>query len=147
VLVGPQVTVENAALMEPILASGKALSFHLLGDRRDIPAILPALDIYTSASVFGEGFSNSVGEAMSCGVPCVVTDVGDSAWVVGHTGLVIPPCDAQAMVMAWKNLLAVAPIERGLLGQAARQRVQTHFDIRQIALHYQNVYREFAQHC
>ncbi len=62
-----------------------------LGDRRDIVSIYSALDILVSSSSYGEGFSNVIGEAMSCGVPCVVTDVGDSARIVGNSTLITEP--------------------------------------------------------
>ncbi|MFC1825538.1 glycosyltransferase, partial [Thermodesulfobacteriota bacterium] len=58
---------------------------HMLGLRSDIPKITAAFDIATSSSYYGEGFSNTIGEAMACGVPCVVTDVGDSAQIVANT--------------------------------------------------------------
>ncbi len=61
-----------------------------LGDRGDMVAIYSALDILVSSS-YGEGFSNVIGEAMSCGVPCVVTNVGDSAMIVGGESLVVAP--------------------------------------------------------
>ena len=57
-----------------------------LGRRDDIPALLAASDVIASTSAYGEGFSNSIGEAMACGIPAVVTRSGDSASIVGDTG-------------------------------------------------------------
>lgn len=74
------------------------------GGRTDMPAVYTALDVLCSAS-YGEGFPNVVAEAMACGVPCVVTDVGDSAEVVGETGLVVPPRDAAALAEGLRTML------------------------------------------
>ena len=74
------------------------------GWHQDMPAIYSALDINCSSS-FGEGFSNSVSEAMACGTPCVVTDVGDSARIVGELGEVAPPRDAEALSSAMARML------------------------------------------
>lgn len=63
--------------------------------------VFAALDIATSSSRFGEGFSNSVGEAMACGTPCVVTRIGDSATIVGEVGIAVPPEDPQALAAGW----------------------------------------------
>jgi glycosyltransferase involved in cell wall biosynthesis len=75
------------------------------GERCDILAVYSALDIVTSTSSYGEGFPNVIGEAMACGVPCVVTDVGDSAIIVGETGIVVPPKDPQALADGWRSML------------------------------------------
>jgi glycosyltransferase involved in cell wall biosynthesis len=116
---------------------------HLLGPRDDIPRLTAALDIATSSS-YGEGFPNVVGEAMACGVPCVVTDVGESAAIVGDTGLVVPPKDPAALADGWRALLE-APATRERLGSAARWRVANEFDITRIANRYSTVYDEFGK--
>src|SRR5437762_2367360 len=74
---------------------------HLMGCREDIARLTAALDIASSSSAFGEGFSNALGEAMACAVPCVATDVGDAARIVADTGRVVPPRNPEAMAAAW----------------------------------------------
>jgi glycosyltransferase involved in cell wall biosynthesis len=75
------------------------------GGRGDMPAVYNALDICVSSSV-SEGFPNIVAEAMACGTPCVVTDVGDSARIVGPTGIVVPPSDPAALARGVAQLLS-----------------------------------------
>jgi glycosyltransferase involved in cell wall biosynthesis len=79
------------------------------GIRADMPAVYSALDLSTSTSV-GEGFPNAVAEAMACGTPCVVTDVGDSAWIVGNPGEVVPARDPASLANAWENVLVKRPV-------------------------------------
>jgi len=142
VLAGRGVDGSNFALRKLVQEAGLVRQVHLLGERSDMPEITAGLDIASSSSSWGEGFPNVVGEAMACGVPCVVTDVGDSAWVVGDTGMVVPPRDADALAGAWAALIELGPEGRARLGQAARQRVITEFSIDQIAKQYEALYLE-----
>lgn len=79
-----------------------------LGARGDMPAVYNALDLIVSSSVYGEGVPNVIAEAMACGVPAVVTDCGDSAWVVGSPGAVVPKSDPDALAAAMIATLETA---------------------------------------
>ena len=118
-----------ATLRAQAQALGLERHVHWLGQVDDVSALYSAFDLYTSASVFGEGFSNSVGEAMACGAPCVVTDVGDAARIVGETGTVVPAGNAQALADGWRQILAL-PVEARLAqGALAQRRVVAHFSV------------------
>jgi len=93
-----------------------------------MPVVYNALDLLTSTSS-SEGFSNVIGEAMACGVPCVVTNVGDSALIVGETGWVVPPKDPKALVQAWLNYLNLPTAEREIRRVSASTRIEKEFNL------------------
>jgi glycosyltransferase involved in cell wall biosynthesis len=146
-LLGKGVTEKEPRLMQAIAEERLHERVLLLGERLDVERITCALDIACSASS-SEGFSNAIGEAMSCGVPCVVTDVGDSAFLVGDTGMAVqmggPENLAEAMATAIATLADAGSERRRQLGMAARQRVESEFSLPVIAGRYEEVYREFA---
>ncbi len=115
-----------------------------LGQRSDVSALLPGLDILCLSSRFGEGFPNVLGEAMACAVPCIATDVGDCARVLGPAGIVVPPGDAFALAEAI-TALATDPARRRALGQAGRERVETLFSLRTIADTYRTLWRDLTK--
>jgi glycosyltransferase involved in cell wall biosynthesis len=122
---------------------GKVLGsrLFLLGYRKDIPRILSALDLAVSTSL-GEGFPNAVGEAMACGIPCVVTDVGDSSFLLGEGGIAVPPGDAEGMAAAWERLLGLSVQERRMIGRKGRQRIETSFNLEGVRFRYERLYRD-----
>jgi glycosyltransferase involved in cell wall biosynthesis len=140
-LCGTDITWENSQLVEWIDAAGIRDRCHLLGERSDVPRLMAAVDVVSSAAAFGEAFPLVIGEAMACGVPCVVTDVGDSAIMVGETGVVVPPGDPQALAHGWARLLlSVSAEERRSLGLAARRRVEEQFSLERTVEQYLSVY-------
>lgn len=120
VCVGDAPEARKAKLQE--LASGLGLAGALLwtGPCAGMRAAYNALDILCSSSSRGEGFSNAIGEAMACGVPCVVTDVGDSAFIVGDCGLVVPPENPERLALA---CLEALELDRADSGHRSRLRI------------------------
>jgi len=146
VLWGQGVDPQNAALTGEIVAAGLDDAFHLLGLRQDAPLLAAALDVATLSSAWGEAFPLVVGEAMACGVPCAVTQVGDAAEMVADTGRSVPPRDPSALAAAWRELLALPAAERLALGEQARGRVESLYDIRQTAARYARLHRDIMGH-
>jgi glycosyltransferase involved in cell wall biosynthesis len=142
-LCGANVDRQNQPLAALVDSLGLTRRCHLLGPRRDVPRILAALDLLISSSI-SEAFPLTVGEAMSCGVPCVATDVGDSALIVGATGRIVPPGAPQAMADAWNDLLAMTVEGRRQLGAAARNRICELFDLEAVTRRYEALYRDLA---
>lgn len=142
-LFGMGITWDNAQLAGWIESSGIRERCHLLGLRHDISRLFSAIDIATTASR-NEAFPIVIGEAMACGTPCVVTDVGDSALIVENTGSVVPPEDPHALAEAWRGLIDAGPAVRRRLGIAARDRVQRHFALPAIVESYQKIYAQVA---
>jgi glycosyltransferase involved in cell wall biosynthesis len=140
VLAGQGIDMSNAALMQAIAQEGVLANTHLLGLRNDIPQVMATLDVLASSSSYGEAFPNVLGEAMACGVPCAVTDVGDSAYIVGDTGRVVASGDMHGLAAALGELLALPLSEKAALNERARARVAEHFEIGKVVQHYEDFY-------
>jgi glycosyltransferase involved in cell wall biosynthesis len=137
------VSWQNSQLAGWIESAGIREHCHLLGQREDVSRLFAAMDIATSASR-SEAFPVVVGEAMACGTPCVVTDVGDSAMIVDQTGIVVAPRNPDALAGAWRKLINAGPEVRRRLGLAARQRVEQNFALPAIVDRYQAIYARLA---
>ena len=141
VLCGDGMTAENATLTAQAAHAGIADRLHLLGRREpDQLTRIMARSILVSSSRFGEGFSNVIGEAMACGATCVVTDVGDSAFIVGDTGVVVQPGSPEGLASGIARVLSMTGEARASLGSAARQRIENEFTIEAIVQRYEAVY-------
>jgi glycosyltransferase involved in cell wall biosynthesis len=104
------------------------------------------LDVFVSSSAV-EGFPNAIGEAMACGVPCVVTDAGDSRRLVGETGLLAPVRNPDALAASVLQVIGLGAEGRTALGEAARRRIRDFFGIADVARQYEELYREMAAAC
>ncbi|MGQ3684441.1 MAG: glycosyltransferase family 4 protein [Candidatus Loosdrechtia sp.] len=140
VLCGRGVANNNEMLTGWIREAGLTDRFFLLGFRDDIPRLTAALDIACLSSAFGEGFPNVLGEAMACEIPCVATDVGDSANIIGDTGRVVPPKNPVALGKALKELVCMGYEGRAGLGRSARKRIRERFELSKVVKRYEELY-------
>lgn len=112
---------------------------HLIGPRRDVPAVLNAFDLSTLSSVC-EAQPLSLCEALACGVPCVATEVGDSADVIGPIGSVVPARNPEALANAWRAILSLDEDEFALLRKNARRRAEERFSLGKVVGDYESFY-------
>ena len=145
VLCGTDVTPDNPVFSTALHDSPHRHRFHLLGCRSDMPRLQASLDLGVLTSVTWEGFPNAVGEAMACGVPCLVTDTGGSPEVVGNCGRVVPAGDAVGLAEECSALLSLPPHQLAELGARSRQRIQQEFSLDAVTAQYLNLWRELAQ--
>jgi glycosyltransferase involved in cell wall biosynthesis len=140
-LVGDGATPSNPEIMSHVARHKISDCLTFLGQRTDIDQILPGLDILCMSSGWGEGFPNVVGEAMCCEVPCVVTDVGDAAEVLGAAGIVISPNDENEIARGVNALLSQGSAARKTLGKAGRERVRQNFDLDSVGRKFDAVFQ------
>lgn len=144
VLAGREIEDGNAALVAEVARHGLRARVTLAGLQQDMPGFLGMLDLYVSASLWGEGFPNVIGEAMACGTPVLATDVGDSARIVGDAGFVAESGTPEGIAAALRR--AVEAHERGWahLRAAARDRVTEAFSLPAVTRRYEEFLMQVA---
>jgi len=139
-LAGRDVDSGNSSVMGWVDETGYSDRFFLLGERSDIGALLNAMDVFCLHSI-SEGFPNVLGEAMSVGLPAVVSDVGDAALVLGDAGVVVPPRDESELTKGLLKLINSSVENRVLLGKAARMRIEERYSMDSIQHQYDELYQ------
>lgn len=139
-LAGKDIHKTNPVLLQAAKDSGVLDNCHFLGLRDDIPRLMAALDVLVLSSSYGEAFPNVLGEAMACGVPCAVTEAGDSAYIVAETGQSVAIGDMQGLGAALQAILSLPHNEKQALGKQARARCATHFEIGRVVRRYEEFY-------
>jgi len=114
----------------------------LAGERKDIPDVIRAMDVFVLPSR-AEGISNTMIEAMACGVPVVATEVGGNAELVDHgcTGGLAPPNNSEALAAILERYVKDADL-RAKHGLAARERIEANFSIEHMVNSYQDLYMQ-----
>ncbi len=139
-LSGTGVVADNPALAG-LVPKELRPRFHFLGERDDVVDLMRAMDVFCLSSV-REAFPNVLGEAMATGVPCVTTDVGDSANLVGDTGIIVPARDEAALMRGLLRLVSKPIEERRALGVAARARVEANYSLDAVVQQYVVTYED-----
>jgi glycosyltransferase involved in cell wall biosynthesis len=143
VMCGTGVTVDNIDLFN-LIPEIMRNRFHFLGERQDVNRVMCAFDVFCQSS-WGEAFPNTLGEAMSSGVPCVTSDVGDSAMIVGGTGFVVQPRSEDMLASALIRIVAMPTNERRALGRAARERIREKYSLGFVSQKYLNLYEQLTR--
>lgn len=145
VLIGRGCDDANAALIALIGELGLTDRVTLAGERMNARELLPAFDVYCLSSR-SEGFPNVIGEAMAASVPCVATDVGDAAMLLGGTGVLVPPGNPAALAKGLRTILDEPPSTRRARGVRARARIAEHFTMTHTTDAYLALYQDVLAH-
>ncbi|HEX7556226.1 MAG TPA: glycosyltransferase, partial [Leptolinea sp.] len=125
-----QFELKQKALSESLGLSNNVI---WISSQKDLLGVYNTLDVCVSSSL-GEGFSNVISEAMACEIPCIVTDVGDSAQIVGDSGYVVPSGDEQEMAAAILKMLQLPQEPRRKLGKLAREKIISQFSVQKMVI-------------
>lgn len=142
-MVGRDVNAGNPALAPALAALPRELRVVMPGERRDVAALLNACDAYCLSSTT-EGFPNVVAEALACGLPCVVTDVGDAPLMVEGVGEVVPRSTPSALAEALARMVAEPALRRAALSEAARRRAVERYSLDRMVDDYAVLLRELV---
>lgn len=127
---------ENGAAVSAAQSLGITDRVSVPGAQMNVAELVAGFDVFLLSSAWGEAFPLAVAEAMAAEVPCVVTDVGDCAFLVGDTGVVVRPADPEAQALAVAGVLDAGNAARAESGRRARERVSELCDIqRYVTLH------------
>lgn len=140
VMIGRGLTADNTEIVSQIAEKELKNRVYLLGERNDMEVVLAGLDVVSLSSAYGEGFPNVLGEALSCGVLCVATDVGDAAAIVGPYGRIVPSRNPEALAAAWRDILALSSKAYQDLSARARDHVIKQYSLPAIGRAYADLY-------
>ena len=117
---------------------------HLVGERRDVPDVLAALDVFVLPSI-AEGISNTILEAMATGLPIVATAVGGNPELVddGAHGALVPAGDVDRLASAIGGYLADGHLAT-VHGKASRERALVEFGLDRMVAEYTRLYTTLA---
>jgi len=141
VLIGSNLDKNNTKIIAEIKRLKLNNHVKLLGQIKNVTEVMNGLDIHVLSSSYGEGFPNVVAESMACGTPCIVTDVGDSSYIVGKTGWVVPPNNSQKLARAIKKSLdEIRSIKWNKRCIKAQLRIKNKFNIGKMIELYNSVW-------
>lgn len=142
-MVGRNIEWSNYTLRGWIEGMGLGKNFQLVGEQPDVPYFLSAMDIFCLSSA-NEAFPNVVVEAMAMGLPCVVTQAGDAADILGVDDFVVPVKDSVSLADALLRMCALDPEARQNLGDQGARKVRAEYGIQNIRRKYEEIYAEIT---
>ncbi len=142
VLFGHGISADDPVFQEILKDCEHRSHFHFLQPRSDVKSIQMSLDVGVLMSNVDEGFPNSIGEAMACGVPCIVSNTGGSSFVVGDCGVVVPKHSVDKLQEAMLEFVSKSEDSRLELGESCRERIVHEFGIEATTMQHIDSWRE-----
>jgi glycosyltransferase involved in cell wall biosynthesis len=145
-LVGSNMDKKNIKITTQIKKLNLSNNVKLLGQINNTSQVMSGFDIFVQSSSYGEGFPNVLAESMACQTPCIATDVGDSAFIIGKTGWIAPPSNPK--YLSKKIELAINEIKTKKWNKRctqARSRIRKHFHIRKMIRSYNEIWSKFRK--
>lgn len=139
VMIGKGLTWDNKSFASLIPEQMTKNELFLTGELDNIAPLLSKCDFLCLPSR-AEGFPNVVGEAMMLELPCVVTNVGDAAHIVGDTGYVVNPENSADLADGLSKMMEIDANQRIAMGRLAKHRIVENFNNRFIVRDYENLY-------
>jgi len=130
--------INNKKINNSIKSMGICSKITIFDDRNDVYRLMNAMDVFVISSLWGEAFPNVLGEAMLTEIPCIVTNVGDSKYIVGSCGTVAD----SGIYKALCDIDNMSYSERRLVGHNLRQRAVKNFSIEFVSSKYRDMYKE-----
>ncbi|MDF2939486.1 MAG: hypothetical protein K0R66_128 [Gammaproteobacteria bacterium] len=140
VLAGAGIDLNNGALLKLIEQFDLSEKVILFGEVQNVAECLPFIDILVCSSISGETSPLILMEAMSCELPCIVTEVGDCAEIIGECGWSVKPNNVPQMLSVMNQVAALPVEQRQKLGRQARSRVVEHYHIKAMTEAYEKLY-------
>ena len=141
ILIGSNIDNNNIILTSEIKKLKLSKNVKLLGQNDNILQVMNGLDILVQSSRYGEGFPNVIAESMACGTPCIATDVGDAAFIIGKTGWIVPPNNSIKLAKAIeKRLKEIGTKNWNKRCFEARLRIKKNFTVSKMLQSYNEVW-------
>ena len=143
VLFGTNVDKNNSKLISEIKNLKLYNNIRLFGQNNNIVEIFNGIDLYVQSSSYGEGFPNVVAESMACKTPCVVTNVGDSSFILGDTGWIVPPNNPFKLAKSIQRALNEIGKKKWIIrGDRSRSRIKKNFSINKMINSYNHLWKK-----
>lgn len=143
-LIGYGMVDSNITITNSLDKLGLRSNIVLMGAQDDIPSLMNVIDLHILSSR-GEAFPNVLAEAMACGTPCVTTNAGDAAFIVGNTGWVVPPINHYALAKTIEKAIEMKkkyPCEWKERKYLSRKRIVNNFDVKTMVRNYNSIWSE-----
>ena len=140
-LYGFNINKKNTKLMKKINNNNINLNVHLKGEINNTEKIIPAFDLSIVSSKWGEGFSNFLGESLSCGIVCISTDIGDSRKILNYGSLIVKPNDKLSLSNAIIRYLKLNKHDKNKLSSKMRDIILKKYTLEAIFNKYFKLYQ------